>query len=195
MYQISLIFITSDSSGSGKDEVSEILVDKIIKNTNGVDFEVISLATPVILSYMNIYEEGRFDFYKIKPEKRKKLLEFSSLVKKDDNYVFLRKTESYINKVIDQSSGDGLFIIIPDCRYFYEISSIIDNENIDRFYCINVNRGSPVDNFKDRESQYPVFCNGMISESLLEYIELDNSGTIEELKEKVDIIFKSILEE
>ena len=170
--------------------VSELFTEEI-KNI-GVAYEIISLATPVILKYMNEFNEGRFDFYKIHPEKRVDLLEFSSRMKQVDPFIFIKDSMSCIESKINACVSDELFILIPDCRYLYEMELIADEIAVDSFFCINVHRMvEDIEEYSDRENQFE-FPNKDKFETNIGgvWIELHNDSNIESLRLNVDNIFK-----
>jgi len=157
----------------------------------GVAYDVVSLATPVILKYMNESCEGRFDFYKIHPEKRVKLLEFSSREKKVDPFIFINDSIICLNSIIELCKEEELFIIIPDCRYMYEIKLIAEKVAVDNFFCINVHRMiEDIEEYSDREKQFYFPSLELVVESGGMWIELHNDSDIESLRLNVDNIFK-----
>ncbi len=154
---------------------------------------MLSLATPVILGYMNESNEGRFDFYKIHPEKRVDLLEFSSRMKQVDPFIFIKDSMSCIESKINACVSDELFILIPDCRYLYEMELIADEIAVDNFFCINVHRMiEDIEEYSDREKQFEFPSPELVTESDGVWIELHNDSDIESLRLNVDNIFKKI---
>ena len=154
---------------------------------------MLSLATPVILGYMNESNEGRFDFYKIHPEKRVNLLEYSSKQKQVDTFIFINKSIACLNSMIESCKENELFIIVPDCRYMYEIKLIAEEKAVDNFFCINVHRMiEDIEEYSDREKQFEFPSPELVTESDGVWIELHNDSDIESLRLNVDNIFKKI---
>lgn len=170
------------------------MVDKI--RDYGVAYDVMSFATPTILAYMALFDEPRFDFYKIHKNKRAKLLEFSLAMKKIDPFIFIRKTINTLRNIIDDAkdSEEELCVVIPDCRYWYEIDQIFDTGLIDHFYCINVIRNvDGVEDYADREHQFmppdkQIFTT--VTKGL--WIDFENDSSIDSLEPKVDTFFKQL---
>jgi len=190
--KLNLIFLTATKNSSGKDFVANLFVEEIDKID--VYYDVVSLATPVILSYMNLYSEGRFDFYKIHPHKRVDLLNFSSERKQVDPFIFIKDSIVCIKNIIDSTDGDELYILIPDCRYLYEMELIIKEIDVDSFFCVNVHRMiEDVEEYSDRETQFEFPSKNKFEDILGGvWIELHNDNDIETLRLNVDNIFKKM---
>jgi len=192
MCKLNLIFLTATKNSSGKDFVANLFVEEITKI--GAYYDVVSLATPVILSYMDSHKEGRFDFYKIHPHKRVDLLKFSSERKRVDPFIFIRESIECINYIVKNTDVNQLYILIPDCRYFYEMELIAKQIAVDSFFCVNIHRMvEDIEEYSDRESQFE-FPSKKNFESILGgiWIELHNDSDIESLRLNVDNIFKKM---
>lgn len=185
-----MCFLIADKNSSGKDEVSDYLVDFL--RQDNISFDVMSFATPVIQAYMGVYDEHRFDFYKKHPHKRDHLLEFSSFAKRDDPHLFVRKSANFINKIID-TSNDNHVIIIPDCRYFFEMFFLKEHCDISNFVCINVRRDMKnIEAFADRESQYEIPTMDKFIEQINgTWINLDNNAELIDLRLKSFKIYRN----
>lgn len=187
---VTVCFLIAEKNSSGKDEVADYLLEFLRKDN--MSFDVLSFATPVIQAYMGVYDEHRFDFYKKHPHKRDHLLEFSTFAKRDDTHLFVRKSANFINKIID-SVENIHFILIPDCRYFFEMLFLKEHCNITNFICININRDiEGVKSFADREPQYEVPTYHTFTTKMGgKWIDLDNDRELKDLKLKSFKIYRS----
>ncbi|RLA63773.1 MAG: hypothetical protein DRQ78_06605 [Epsilonproteobacteria bacterium] len=190
--KVSVVFFTATKNSSGKDLVANLFIKEIDKIK--VDYDVVSLSTPVILSYMSKFNEGRFDFYKIHPEKRVSLLLHSSEQKQVDPFIFINQSIACIEGIIKDNNSDELFILIPDCRYLYEMELIASKLAIDFFYCINIHRMvEDVEEYSDREKQFEFPSSEKFKNNINGvWIELHNDTDIDGLTLTVDNIFKKM---
>ena len=115
MSKCKIVIVYAAANNSGKDTI----VDMIMNSEQLASFKLakMSLSAPVIASYMVLFNEASFDFYKQNSSKRLDVLSYSTAVKKIDPYAFIRKTTESIKAAMNE---DVDFIFIPDCRYEYE---------------------------------------------------------------------------
>lgn len=137
---IHTIYLTSNTAGTGKDTVADMIENFIrdnaqMKDQPGVRIRRIVFAAAPAAAYMSIFNEGNYKFYKEDPVKREKLINFSLACKKIDVYTWARKSYARAWKhIFDHSmsfdSGDfspkviepvDLFILFTDLRYQYEL--------------------------------------------------------------------------
>ena len=185
MKKIYGVFVSSKKHGVGKDTFATLLAEYL--REKNISYDIVSLATPVLTAYMNLYDEARFDFYKIHPEKRDKLLQFSSAVKKLDSEVFIRKSCHAIDRYIDLSETYKHVVIIPDSRYMFEAIYLRHNSKINDFISANIYQDFNInEEYKDRESQYePIGEERFLAYTQGQWRNIRNSGTMGELRSQV----------
>lgn len=192
MKKIHGIFVSSKKHGVGKDTFARLLMELL--DLKHISYDVVSFASPVIIAYMQLYDEARFDFYKIHPEKRKKLLQFSNAVKKLDSEVFIRKSCQVIDSYIKKDEHREHVIIMPDSRYMFESIYLRHNSKITDFSCANIYQDfNKNEDYEDREPEYePINKEKFLAYTQGKWIDTCNNGTLGELRTSVHIFAESI---